>query len=230
MGSGVEQAEWRAIGVQQSRGWVHYAIHRPEPHIMLFRRPLNYQQNQQQPNAAAVQPVDMKAWSTLLWLVRVLVSFSNLVILLRQLETSSCSCVEVLTSLWELLNLCGMCSLLLFSYLLHSYLHYLLGADEGSWGWWQLVSEADGLILCDTHNFTKLWLDSFLSGFVLVWLEFAPFVWSLLCVFVEFSLQSHGYCFQRAIEGVWLLPTITMWVVIAEPFPRGSMEPWGDFW
>lgn len=31
------QNEWRALGVQQSRGWVHYAIHRPEPHIMLFR-------------------------------------------------------------------------------------------------------------------------------------------------------------------------------------------------
>lgn len=31
------QHEWRALGVQQSRGWVHYAIHRPEPHIMLFR-------------------------------------------------------------------------------------------------------------------------------------------------------------------------------------------------
>lgn len=31
------QAEWRGLGVQQSRGWVHYAIHRPEPHIMLFR-------------------------------------------------------------------------------------------------------------------------------------------------------------------------------------------------
>ncbi|KAI3738653.1 hypothetical protein L2E82_28718 [Cichorium intybus] len=41
------ETEWRAIGVQQSRGWVHYAIHRPEPHIMLFRRPLNYQQNQE---------------------------------------------------------------------------------------------------------------------------------------------------------------------------------------
>eukprot|EP00656_Telonema_subtile_P046074 TRINITY_DN523_c0_g1_i1.p2 TRINITY_DN523_c0_g1~~TRINITY_DN523_c0_g1_i1.p2 ORF type:complete len:111 (-),score=17.58 TRINITY_DN523_c0_g1_i1:401-733(-) len=33
-------AEWRSLGVQQSRGWVHYAIHRPEPHILLFRRPL----------------------------------------------------------------------------------------------------------------------------------------------------------------------------------------------
>ncbi|GAY58707.1 hypothetical protein CUMW_189020 [Citrus unshiu] len=29
------------------RGWVHYAIHPPEPHIMLFRRPLNYQQQQE---------------------------------------------------------------------------------------------------------------------------------------------------------------------------------------
>ncbi|KAJ7539832.1 hypothetical protein O6H91_11G110800 [Diphasiastrum complanatum] len=38
--------EWRGIWVHQSRGWVHYAIHRPEPHIMFFRRPLNYQQNQ----------------------------------------------------------------------------------------------------------------------------------------------------------------------------------------
>lgn len=33
-------AEWRALGVQQSRGWQHYATHRPEPHILLFRRPL----------------------------------------------------------------------------------------------------------------------------------------------------------------------------------------------
>ncbi|XP_074578951.1 cyclin-dependent kinases regulatory subunit 1-like [Curcuma longa] len=45
--------EWRAIGVQQSRGWVHYAIHRPEPHIMLFRRPLGYQQQQQESTQAA---------------------------------------------------------------------------------------------------------------------------------------------------------------------------------
>ncbi|CAN0898972.1 Cyclin-dependent kinases regulatory subunit 2 [Linum grandiflorum] len=47
------QNEWRAIGVQQSRGWVHYAIHRPEPHIMLFRRPLNYQQQQEKENQAS---------------------------------------------------------------------------------------------------------------------------------------------------------------------------------
>jgi Cyclin-dependent kinase regulatory subunit len=31
------QTEWRNLGVQQSRGWVHYAIHKPEPHIMLYR-------------------------------------------------------------------------------------------------------------------------------------------------------------------------------------------------
>ncbi|CAM9672377.1 unnamed protein product [Pylaiella littoralis] len=34
------EQEWRALGVQQSRGWMHYAIHRPEPHILLFKRPL----------------------------------------------------------------------------------------------------------------------------------------------------------------------------------------------
>eukprot|EP01041_Mallomonas_annulata_P012948 gene12948-27319_t len=34
------ETEWRAMGVQQSRGWEHYAIHRPEQHILLFRRPL----------------------------------------------------------------------------------------------------------------------------------------------------------------------------------------------
>mmetsp|Transcript_32329 Transcript_32329/g.59286 ORF Transcript_32329/g.59286 Transcript_32329/m.59286 type:complete len:125 (-) Transcript_32329:365-739(-) len=36
----LSENEWRSIGVQQSRGWQHYAIHRPEPHILLFRRPL----------------------------------------------------------------------------------------------------------------------------------------------------------------------------------------------
>eukprot|EP00613_Pedinella_sp_CCMP2098_P009968 CAMPEP_0171659390 /NCGR_PEP_ID=MMETSP0990-20121206/43570_1 /TAXON_ID=483369 /ORGANISM="non described non described, Strain CCMP2098" /LENGTH=103 /DNA_ID=CAMNT_0012240889 /DNA_START=52 /DNA_END=363 /DNA_ORIENTATION=- len=36
----LSEQEWRGIGVQQSRGWGHYALHRPEPHILLFRRPL----------------------------------------------------------------------------------------------------------------------------------------------------------------------------------------------
>ena len=68
----MSEAEWRALGVQQSLGWVHYwcvtllvvvllfvcvcvlflfllffssfflssnSIHKPEPHILLFRRP-----------------------------------------------------------------------------------------------------------------------------------------------------------------------------------------------
>ncbi|GAB0491772.1 hypothetical protein I4F81_011538 [Pyropia yezoensis] len=37
----LSEAEWRGLGVQQSRGWEHYAIHRPEPHILLFRRDKN---------------------------------------------------------------------------------------------------------------------------------------------------------------------------------------------
>lgn len=32
--------EWRGLGVTQSRGWVHYEVHKPEPHILLFRRPI----------------------------------------------------------------------------------------------------------------------------------------------------------------------------------------------
>lgn len=36
----LSENEWRSIGVQQSKGWQHYALHRPEPHILLFRRPL----------------------------------------------------------------------------------------------------------------------------------------------------------------------------------------------
>ncbi|XP_020393294.1 cyclin-dependent kinases regulatory subunit 1 [Zea mays] len=40
----LSENEWRAIGVQQSRGSVHYAIHHLETHIMLFRRRINYQQ------------------------------------------------------------------------------------------------------------------------------------------------------------------------------------------
>ncbi|XP_031559799.1 cyclin-dependent kinases regulatory subunit-like [Actinia tenebrosa] len=33
------ESEWRNLGVQQSPGWIHYLIHEPEPHILLFRRP-----------------------------------------------------------------------------------------------------------------------------------------------------------------------------------------------
>ena len=37
----LKEDEWRALGIMQSRGWKHYAIHQPEPWILLFRRPLN---------------------------------------------------------------------------------------------------------------------------------------------------------------------------------------------
>jgi cyclin-dependent kinase regulatory subunit CKS1 len=37
--------EWRSLGVQQSRGWVHYEIHKPEPFILLFRRPIGTDPN-----------------------------------------------------------------------------------------------------------------------------------------------------------------------------------------
>ena len=32
------EAEWRALGVKMSPGWIHYALHRPEPKLLLFRR------------------------------------------------------------------------------------------------------------------------------------------------------------------------------------------------
>mmetsp|Transcript_12592 Transcript_12592/g.18882 ORF Transcript_12592/g.18882 Transcript_12592/m.18882 type:complete len:97 (+) Transcript_12592:23-313(+) len=30
--------EWRSLGIRMSRGWNHYAHHKPEPNILLFRR------------------------------------------------------------------------------------------------------------------------------------------------------------------------------------------------
>lgn len=41
----LSEMEWRALGVQQSRGWAHYEIHKPEPFILLFRRPLGTDPN-----------------------------------------------------------------------------------------------------------------------------------------------------------------------------------------
>ncbi|CAO2581992.1 Cyclin-dependent kinases regulatory subunit 2 [Lemmus lemmus] len=46
----MSEEEWRRLGIQQSLGWVHYMIHEPEPHILLFRRPL------QKSNKNEVQP------------------------------------------------------------------------------------------------------------------------------------------------------------------------------
>jgi cyclin-dependent kinase regulatory subunit CKS1 len=36
----MSEEECRTIGVQQSPGWEHYMVHRPEPWVLLFRRPL----------------------------------------------------------------------------------------------------------------------------------------------------------------------------------------------
>ncbi|KAJ3035934.1 hypothetical protein HDV00_003281 [Rhizophlyctis rosea] len=47
----MKEQEWRSYGVQQSPGWVHYMLHGPEPHILLFRREKDYQQKY--PNGVA---------------------------------------------------------------------------------------------------------------------------------------------------------------------------------
>jgi cyclin-dependent kinase regulatory subunit CKS1 len=36
----LNENEWRGLGLQMSKGWIHYTIHKPEPHVLLFRRPL----------------------------------------------------------------------------------------------------------------------------------------------------------------------------------------------
>ena len=39
-GSYLSEDDSRAFGIIQSKGWVHYDYHLPEPHILLFRRPI----------------------------------------------------------------------------------------------------------------------------------------------------------------------------------------------
>ncbi|KAJ1980325.1 Cyclin-dependent kinases regulatory subunit [Dimargaris verticillata] len=39
----MSEDEWRGLGVQQSPGWIHYMIHAPERHILLFRREKDYE-------------------------------------------------------------------------------------------------------------------------------------------------------------------------------------------
>ena len=51
--------EWRSLGVQQSRGWVHYEIHKPEPHILLFRRPLGTDPNTGNAPANILQKIEL---------------------------------------------------------------------------------------------------------------------------------------------------------------------------
>ncbi len=53
----LSENQWRGLGIQQSRGWVHYEIHRPEPHILLFRRPLGTDPNTGITPAAILQKI-----------------------------------------------------------------------------------------------------------------------------------------------------------------------------
>jgi cyclin-dependent kinase regulatory subunit CKS1 len=46
--------KWRSLGVQQSPGWEHYMKHDPEPHILLFRRPLPVSTSQVAASLAAI--------------------------------------------------------------------------------------------------------------------------------------------------------------------------------
>ena len=41
----LSEVEWRSHGVNQSKGWIHYTIHKPEPHVLLFRRPIGTDPN-----------------------------------------------------------------------------------------------------------------------------------------------------------------------------------------
>lgn len=34
----LEESEWRALGITQSKGWRHYMKHTPEPHVLLFKK------------------------------------------------------------------------------------------------------------------------------------------------------------------------------------------------
>ncbi|KAM9206471.1 cyclin-dependent kinases regulatory subunit 2-like [Dugong dugon] len=57
----MSEEEWRKLGVQQSLGWVHYMIHEPEPHILLFRRPLPKDQQKRGRHHTAEASVSLRA-------------------------------------------------------------------------------------------------------------------------------------------------------------------------
>lgn len=54
--------EWRQLGVQQSRGWSHYELHKPEPHILLFRRPKGTDPQTGLPPSGFIAPPDSVAY------------------------------------------------------------------------------------------------------------------------------------------------------------------------
>eukprot|EP01013_Petalomonas_cantuscygni_P040209 TRINITY_DN72030_c0_g1_i1.p2 TRINITY_DN72030_c0_g1~~TRINITY_DN72030_c0_g1_i1.p2 ORF type:complete len:115 (+),score=6.40 TRINITY_DN72030_c0_g1_i1:77-421(+) len=38
----MSERQWRSFGIQQSLGWEHYMIHKPEAHILCYRRRLDF--------------------------------------------------------------------------------------------------------------------------------------------------------------------------------------------
>jgi len=58
--------EWRSLGIQQTRGWIHYGYHPPEQHILLFRRPLARTQAPQPAAPQAMQQQQKALISSLL--------------------------------------------------------------------------------------------------------------------------------------------------------------------
>mmetsp|Transcript_53334 Transcript_53334/g.85183 ORF Transcript_53334/g.85183 Transcript_53334/m.85183 type:complete len:148 (-) Transcript_53334:512-955(-) len=64
----MSEQEWRAIGVTQSRGWMHYMIHHPEPHILLFRRPIRTDPRSGKAPANWAVPDDLTEQEKVYWI------------------------------------------------------------------------------------------------------------------------------------------------------------------
>ena len=82
--------EWRSFGVQQSRGWVHYELHKPEPHILLFRRARGSDPQTGLPPAGFLPPPDtfLYAWKQYNLIMHKLSYITNLNVLLLKNELS----------------------------------------------------------------------------------------------------------------------------------------------
>ncbi|KAI0784392.1 regulatory subunit of cyclin-dependent kinase [Abortiporus biennis] len=55
--------EWRGIGITQSLGWEHYEVHAPEPHVLLFRRRKDFDEQLRLQNQQLQQQQQMRAAS-----------------------------------------------------------------------------------------------------------------------------------------------------------------------
>jgi len=56
------EPEWRSIGIQQSPGWIHYMMHAPEPHVLMFRRPLTEKAPSQMEQVTQDCAQDCQGW------------------------------------------------------------------------------------------------------------------------------------------------------------------------